>query len=207
MNKKFTGIMAFLLVGIVVTAGSVAAFSGMFNKGRFGENLENDAVYQALENADYDAWVDAMKDAERKPSYADVITQEDFDTLVKMHNARTQERAQRQEIRGLIDDAFETGDYETWKNLVEDLERVPPHFDEITADNFDSYAQLHEAMEDGDFETAQTIREDLGFPSMGYGQGNGIGQGAGMGRTMNQGQHKGIHGGQGLGQGQGRFSN
>lgn len=191
--------MAFLLLGIVVTAGTAAAFGGMFSKGKFNENLEDNNVYQALEAKDYGAWLEAIKTAERKPVYADAITEDDFDTLVKIHDARVEARAERQEMHELIDDALESGDYSTWKNLVEDLQRVPPHFEDITADNFDSYVELHEAMQTGDYETVKEIREELGFPM----RGNGVGQGAGRGKTMN----RGMHNGQCLGQGQGRFSN
>jgi len=72
-------------------------------RNRHQEMLEHrEAVEAAIEAGDYNAWKQAMEDDPRG-RIADVITEENFDTFVQMHNARME------------------GDHETANALAEEL--------------------------------------------------------------------------------------
>ncbi len=96
-----------------------------------------------------------------------------------------------EELHDQIEQAIEDRDYDLWISLREE-NNLPMRgriFSVINEDNFDLFAQMHEAMEDGDLETADSIRAQLG-----------LGQG-----MMRRGQGQGMHGqgmnGQNNGQG------
>lgn len=83
-----------------------------------------------------------------------------------------------------IEKAFETNDYEAWKNLMQGRGRVS---EVITKDNFARFAEVHKFMEEGKKEEAQRIAQELGLGAH-NGQGQGQKQGhrngmRGMGRT------------------------
>lgn len=65
------------------------------------ENMEQ--VQQAIEAGDYDAWVEAVADSPGGNRLTEVITEENFDTFVAMHEAR------------------QSGDLETARSLAEEL--------------------------------------------------------------------------------------
>jgi hypothetical protein len=77
-----------------------------------------------------------------------------------------------------IEQAFETGNYEAWKELMSGKGRVTQI---ITADNFSEFANAHELAKSGDLEGATAIRTSLGRgvgnrPAQGQGFGQGIGR-------------------------------
>ena len=78
-----------------------------------------------------------------------------------------------------MEKAFETNDYEAWKNLMQGRGRVS---EVITKDNFARFAEAHELMEDGKKEEAQKIAQELGLGFRAHG-GHGKGM-RGMGRGM-----------------------
>jgi hypothetical protein len=69
------------------------------------------------------------------------------------------------EIHEQIVEALETGDYALWLQVHEDNDLpVRPEIAEvINEENFDSFAELHEAMRSGDRETAKAIADELGL--------------------------------------------
>jgi len=71
-----------------------------------------------------------------------------------------------------MENAFEKGDYDAWKNLMQGRGRVTQV---VTKDNFAKFAQIHKLSEEGKNDEAQKIRQELGL-----GLRNGSGQGAGM---------------------------
>jgi hypothetical protein len=80
-----------------------------------------------------------------------------------------------------MEKAFETSDYDTWKNLMQGNGRVSQI---VNKDNFSKFAEAHELMEQGKTTEAQKIRQELGL-----GMRNGSGRvtgGMGMGRNMNR---------------------
>ena len=75
-----------------------------------------------------------------------------------------------------MEKAFESGDYNAWKNLMQERGNVTRV---INQDNFARFAQAHELDQEGKTVEAQKIRQELGL-----GLHTGFGQGMGMGRGM-----------------------
>jgi len=109
MNKTMT-ITTAIVLGLVAVTGSVFAYSGGFglekaematnrmeemnlNEGRMYQykdrelmSLNRKVVIRALEDGDYEAWKAAVKDS-RKSGMVE-LTEENFNTLVQIHEAR-----------------------------------------------------------------------------------------------------------------------
>ncbi len=75
------------------------------------------------------------------------------------------------ERHGAMEKAFESNDYNAWKNLMQDRGRVSKI---ITQDNFAKFAEVHRLAEQGKYAEANTIRQELG---LGQGQKAGMGYG------------------------------
>lgn len=73
-----------------------------------------------------------------------------------------------------MEKAFETKDFNAWKNLMQGKGRVTQV---VNKDNFAKFAQAHELAEQGKLEEAAKIRAELGL-----GLQNGSGNKMGMGR-------------------------
>jgi len=77
-----------------------------------------------------------------------------------------------------MEKAFESNDYNAWKNLMQGKGRVTQVINES---NFAKFAQVHQLMEEGKTVEAQALRQELGLGlKNGSGQGNGQGFGRGM---------------------------
>jgi hypothetical protein len=76
--------------------------------------------------------------------------------------------------------AFETNDYTSWKNLMQNQGRVTQV---INKDNFAKFAEAHKLALSGDITGAQKIRQELG---LGLKNGSGQGMKSGLGRGMNR---------------------
>lgn len=77
--------------------------------------------------------------------------------------------------------AFTSGDYQAWKNLMQGRGRVTQMVNE---QNFARFVQAHNASLAGDMQTAAAIRAELGLglhDGSGYRGGQGQGQGRGNG--------------------------
>jgi hypothetical protein len=83
--------------------------------------------------------------------------------------------------------AFETLDYDAWRELMTENGRYGRVVDVVNEDNFVKFAEAHEAAENGDFETARELRAELGLNN-GNGPRDGTGFGKGMGHGKGQGQ-------------------
>ena len=78
-----------------------------------------------------------------------------------------------------MEQAFETNDYEAWKELMNGKGRVTQV---VTADNFHRFAEAHALAENGQLDESKAIRAELG---LGLKDGSGKGQGQGQGRRGN----------------------
>ncbi|KKS41829.1 MAG: hypothetical protein UV05_C0051G0006 [candidate division CPR1 bacterium GW2011_GWA2_42_17] len=76
-----------------------------------------------------------------------------------------------------MEKAFESNDYNAWKDLMQGRGRVSQI---ITQDNFAKFAEIHKLVEQGKYAEADAIRQELGL-GMGQGQKSGMGFGQGMG--------------------------
>jgi len=82
----------------------------------------------------------------------------------------------------LMEQAFETNDYQAWTELMEGKGRVTQVVNEA---NFSRFAEAHKLAEEGNYDEADAIRQELGLRTrngekVGAGYMQGKGQGAGM---------------------------
>jgi len=77
-----------------------------------------------------------------------------------------------------MEKAFDSNDYNAWKNLMQGKGRVTQV---INKDNFTQFAKAHNLAEEGKITEANQIRTQLGL-----GLQNGSGQGKGMGQCANR---------------------
>ncbi len=80
--------------------------------------------------------------------------------------------------RARIDAAIAARDYNAWKAEHEAWNPGDQRLANITADNFDKFAQMREARKSGDLTTAAQLRSELGIAN-GKGKGNGKGNAQG----------------------------
>jgi hypothetical protein len=141
MNKKY-GIITLATIGLLASGGAAYALMG-------NGFLQSDAIQQAIEAGDYEAWKAAMM-AE--------LTEDQFNQLVEWY----EQRQARHQYMEQVQAAIQNGDYNAWKAAMEQLEK-PQLTDLINEDNFDTFVAMHNAMQEGDFETANQLREQLGI--------------------------------------------
>ncbi|MBU0597290.1 hypothetical protein KJ641_01680 [Patescibacteria group bacterium] len=70
-------------------------------------------------------------------------------------------KVQMEENRATMQEVLSSGDYNAFLELVGDK----PIAENITADNFARFVEMHELMQAGDKEGAQAIAEELGLPA------------------------------------------
>ncbi len=171
------------LTGVIITTGLVAGLaSAAEGEDQHRRHHQPPAeVVTALENNDYDAWVTATAD---KP-IAEIITADNFDTLVEIHalrqagdkesakalaeelglpefraEQRSERQAERQERRADVKAALDAGDYDAWLALSADK----PIAEVINQNNFDQLLEMHALIQAGDKDSAKAIAEELGLP-------------------------------------------
>ncbi len=98
------GLLALMVVGLVATTGLVSAYRGDYSvKGPDCNEERHEAMENAFESLDYDAWYQLMTENGRHPRVVDVVTEDNFETFVQAH------------------EAGENGDYETAAELRAEL--------------------------------------------------------------------------------------
>jgi hypothetical protein len=194
-SKMVTGAAALVaLIAVAGIAGASFAYQGNPDiKGPEYSAERHEAMEEAMESSDYETWQDLMTN---KGRVTQVVNKDNFDKFVKAHDL-TEEgdlegaRAIREELglnqgfkkgglykgeRGMgsikggeMRDVLENGDYEKWKELMEDKPTCPRGLEngmadlELTEDNFNKLIESHNLMKTGDFEGAQEIRSELGL--------------------------------------------
>lgn len=160
------GFVALFVIGLVAT-GAYA----------FGERaLGNDDLRIAMENGDYDAYIQAF-DQNDRGFMRHQLTEEEFN-----------ERLNRQDLgaehRAVVEEALASGDYDAWLVAMEDAPRGNQFASLVTEDNFDEFIQIHEARESGDFDLAAELAQELGIEPGQHGKRGGMGSGQhdGLGR-------------------------
>lgn len=150
-------------------------------------------VRRAVENNDYEAWAELTQVHPKAAELFENINAENFHLLNEMHQAKQNgdmEKAKeladqlgfqpgprnknmnkgRFRMREEVRTALENRDYNEWHTAI-----TPPILDYINEDNFDTFADMHEAMQSGDQEKAEELREQLGLPERKAEQkGNGL---------------------------------
>lgn len=92
-----------------------------------------------------------------------------------------------EERHELMENAFDTLDYNAWYELMTEDGRHPRVVDVVTESNFETFVQAHDAGKSGDLETASSLRDELGLNN-GKGPKDGTGFGKGQGNRMGQGK-------------------
>ena len=92
-----------------------------------------------------------------------------------------------------MEKAFESNDYDAWKEQMNGRGRVS---EVINEDNFVKFAEAHRLAEEGRYDEADKIREELGLKTrngerVGGGYGNRGGRGYGRMNNENRGQNQG----------------
>lgn len=87
------------------------------------------------------------------------------------------------EREALMEKAFETNDYNAWKDLMKNQGKVTQV---INKDNFAKFAEIHKLTEKGDLVGAKKIRQELG---LGLKNGSGQGMKNGSGKGFNRMNH------------------
>ena len=131
---------------VVISIGSVSAFGGK----TFGMDSESrDAIVNAINAKDYNAWKEAMS-AE--------LTEENFNKLVERQEAMSEKQVERE----AMEKAIQEGDYEAWKKAAENSSvNYSIILDE---DHFKILVQLFQAKQDGNYTKVRELSEQLGLP-------------------------------------------
>ncbi|MFH1173526.1 MAG: hypothetical protein V1725_00140 [archaeon] len=191
----YAGLVLLLFAGLFVAGAFASSSTGMADTAtvqrgplfKNGEHamLENDATRTALANADYTAYLSALD--ESWAAYRSTITEEKFNALATQYQKREQQMTAMQDHQQAVHAAMDAGDYAAWKAAMESSPRNA-ELDVITADNFDTFVAMHEAMQDGDVDTARALADEMGIlPSVGsFGKGfdEHAGQGFGKGHGL-----------------------
>ncbi|MBN1385363.1 hypothetical protein JW968_00105, partial [Candidatus Woesearchaeota archaeon] len=87
MKKTIFG-LALMVVGLLASTALVSAYRGDYNvKGPNCDEERHEAMESAMDNLDYDAWYALMTQDGRHPRVVDVVTEDNFGTFVRAHEA------------------------------------------------------------------------------------------------------------------------
>lgn len=87
-KTRIFGILAILVVGLFATAGIASAYRGdQSANGPYCSEERHEAMQNAFESEDYDAWYALMTEDGRHPRVVDVVTESNFETFVQVHDA------------------------------------------------------------------------------------------------------------------------
>ena len=123
-------------------------------------------LQEIVDNDDYEAWKEQVlvKNDERKKKADERISEEDFEQFKDKFGDKQ-----------AMHDAMESGDYETWVALMEEMhvehaERAEekgidfPEMDtHLNEETFNTMQKAYELKEDGDYEGARAIMEEAGI--------------------------------------------
>jgi len=88
MEKRKFGLLALVVVGLIATTGLISAYRGDYSvKGPNCNEERHEAMEDAFESLDYDAWYALMIENGRHPRVVDVVTEDNFETFVQAHEA------------------------------------------------------------------------------------------------------------------------
>jgi len=179
--------MAIGIIGLTtIGAGTALAFGG-------GSLIkDNTDLQNTLQNKDYSGFVEALGDIDSdaaegmtedrfshmvgKNQAMQAVENEDFEEFQAATNRdfteeQFQDRVAKHKAHIAVETAIEDNDYEAWVEAVSVLPHAEDITEIITADDFDTLVQLHEAKESGDHDTARELASDLGLPKKGHHKG------------------------------------
>jgi hypothetical protein len=87
-QKTIFGLLALMIVGLVASTSLVSAYRGDYSvKGPNNSEERHEAMEDAFESLDYDAWYALMTEDGRHPRVVDVVTESNFATFAEAHEA------------------------------------------------------------------------------------------------------------------------
>jgi hypothetical protein len=120
MKKITAGVLAFSIIAIL-GIGLIAAFPLGFSKGMntgLTEEEQEEAqafhnsLKKAIEDKDFAVWRELMLSQ---------LTEENFNSLVERHKQMEENMGQNQQLREQVQEAMQSGDYETAQQLREQM--------------------------------------------------------------------------------------
>ena len=89
MNKVAKiGLFALMVVGLIVSTGVVSAYRGDYSvQGPNYSEDRHEAMEDAFDTSDYDAWYQLMTADGRTPRVAEVVTESNFELFAQAHEA------------------------------------------------------------------------------------------------------------------------
>jgi len=109
MKKAQTYGIALVLMTLACS-GAVFAFSPSFDRQPLHEDQE--AIQQAIENGDFEAWKSLMEAR---------LTEEEFQAMTERHNQMSEGQGEMQQVREQIREAIEAGDTDLAQELKDQL--------------------------------------------------------------------------------------
>ena len=168
-NNKF-------FASLTATTLALAFIPATFAFGGYGEGegeryqIDREAMEEAIETEDYDAWKALLP--ENMQSNA---TEDNFNRMVENHSQMEERREAAENHREAMQTAIDAGDYAAWKAEMESFNPDSPMLEKITADNFSQLQEMHSYQN-----KAREIGEKLGIGRMGF-EGGERGEGMRMG--------------------------
>jgi hypothetical protein len=172
--KKMTVFMTLAILVASIVVGSVLATS--FNYGREkvanesdvnGSNInryeyKNTALTAALQAGDYDAYIAALNESDR-PFMMQNLTEEQFNERIAQFKELETERNVTMQYQTEIQGAIQANDYNAWYTAETGLEKELSITSKVTADNFDIYVAMHEAIDSGNYTQARELAQEIGI--------------------------------------------
>ena len=179
-----TAVFSVAITVAITTMSLTSAFRGQ----EMGQNLGNrapqmsteqhEAMQTALENKDYEAWLELMPENGKRAE----MTETEFEAFAEKQLERMQtmetKRAEMEAKRTALSEAFAKNDYNAWLAVMQANDSNSPLLEKITTKNFAILVKAHNLRQEGEtkFEEARKLMKELGVDEMG---GMGMGQGKG----------------------------
>jgi nucleotide-binding universal stress UspA family protein len=168
---------------------------GKGNGAMKNENMQ--AVKEALENNDYNAWLIVMEGSPKAEEIKAIIDESNFDQIVKIHElmqagdrdgalkiveelglsdlwplgGKHQGGMMREGMKEIMD-TIKNGDYAAFVNLIQDKPMADDVLAVVNEDNFYQLKQIQELTQAGNFEEAKAIADELGLDGKLFMRGN-----------------------------------
>lgn len=194
-----TAVFSVAVTAAVTTMSLTAAYrgngefetgQGLGNKPTQVSEEQRDSMHEALENKDYEAWLEIVpensRNAKIEEAEFEAFAEEQLEKIEEMETQHEEMETQRE----AIETALENLDYEAWYEIMKENERNAQLLEVINADNFDQLLEIHNLKQEGQekFEEAKGLAEDLGIEQN---KGGKLGKkGMGMHQEKRQGTQK-----------------
>jgi len=172
-------LLSFSAVAAIIGAGLAGAVgvSAFYDTNTIGFRSQvseetREAFNQALEDGDYEAWLE-MADNQCRQG----LSEERFTAMSERHKEQVK---RHEELEKILDE----NDFEAWSDFIsesKDWGRGEIR-EVVTEENFPTFVAMHEAIEAGDADRAKELREELGLTVRTH-DGQGF---------QNKGQHRGM---------------